>query len=193
MASCTHMFASEVPGISIYTDYRSPAQLKGWKEVEDKVRPIVSKFLRTGAAAPLQSAAPLAYPQLSPDVFRIEDSQGLSVVTSRPLPAGAVVSFRPHDLKPDETLLFHRCGDDCATTKLISQWTRRDFQNSMPNEVVLTEGGHYYFWIRRELTNGEVGPVPLRFVLCGGSGCNFVFKSLTQVAVQADTSGVPSK
>jgi hypothetical protein len=45
---CTHLFVSDVPSIGIYTEYRSPDQVKGWKEVEGKVRPIASKFLRGG-------------------------------------------------------------------------------------------------------------------------------------------------
>jgi hypothetical protein len=67
------------------------------------------------------------------------------------------LQFSAKELKANETLLLHRCGEPCNSAKLVRSW--RTDEMTTPKQVVISEPGRYYFWIMRKLPNGEVGPV----------------------------------
>ncbi len=59
----------------------------------------------------------------------------------------------------NDVLIVQRCGMPCNTAKMIRSWRRSSFEREAWQSVLLRESGIYYFWIQRQLENGEIGPV----------------------------------
>lgn len=91
--------------------------------------------------------------------FSFEPLMKATATSNQVLSEGSVIKIQNSNIKKNETLLFHQCGEDCNTAKLIRRWTREDFQKSQIQTITLTEAGQYYFWIRQRTDKNEVGPV----------------------------------
>lgn len=92
-------------------------------------------------------------------VFQLEPSFRATVATTRTLPAGTILKFSAPELKANEALLVQRCGTPCNTAKLVRALRKSNFERSEWQSISLSENGIYYFWIQRQLENGEIGPV----------------------------------
>ena len=92
--------------------------------------------------------------------FQLERSSHATFTSTQPLEAGTRVRFISFDIRENELLLLQRCGELCGTARVVGSWRKADFEKRSEQMSVISEAGSYYFWIKKELPNGEVGPVP---------------------------------
>lgn len=118
--------------------------------------------------------------------FELESSNRHTIGTTGVLPAGTRMQFKVSGLKPNETILLHRCGSPCNTAKLIEEWGYEIFSQTADDSVVLVESGDYYFWIRRKLDTGEVGPAFIERAERDDIWMVATYESGTTVAVAVD-------
>ena len=94
--------------------------------------------------------------------FQAEPTQHQSFTSTHRLEAGTRLRVVSFTLASDERLRVQRCGQDCATAKLVASWGKADFDRSPTQEYTLAESGDYYLWLRSETPDGEVGSVQAR-------------------------------
>jgi hypothetical protein len=97
--------------------------------------------------------------------------------------AGTKLEFTFANVKDNETLLLHRCGDPCNTAKLVQSWSINMFPPAARVSAILDEEGQYYFWIQRRLAGGEVGPVSVVSSIPGADTVKVRYASGTEVTV----------
>ena len=123
--------------------------------------------------------------------FAPEPSSHETFKGGRLFAAGARLRFVSFTLSSQEQLRLERCGAQCATAKLVASWNKSDFDQSPAKEVVLTEPGDYYIWLRNELPNGEFGAVQAATSTFSRENGVLRFASGTAVFVAIDGVGMP--
>ncbi len=127
----------------------------------------------------------------APPPFEAEPTRHETFSGTRPFAAGARLRFVSFSVSAQERLLLQRCGDQCSTAKLVRSWSKVDFDKSPVQELVLDEAGDYYLWLRKELPNGEVGPVQAVVATFERENGILRFASGTAVFVAIDGTGMP--
>lgn len=115
--------------------------------------------------------------------FSFEPEMKATALSNSVLSEGNVIEIQNSNIKKNETLLLHRCGELCNTAKLIRRWTREDFQKSQIQTIGLTEAGQYYFWIQQRKDNNEVGPVFGAQEYFEGEEVTLTFRSGTELRI----------
>jgi hypothetical protein len=123
--------------------------------------------------------------------FAPEPTSRESFKAGRLFSAGARLRFVSFTLSSQEQLRLERCGNQCATAKLIASWNKADFAKSPAKEIVLTEPGDYYVWLRNELPNGEVGAIQAASSTFNRENGVLRFASGTAVFMAIDGVGMP--
>jgi hypothetical protein len=129
-------------------------------------------------------AGTLSSPALAEEItFALEPTVKATTFSNAAIPEGTKLSFLAKDFKPNETLLLQRCGEPCNTAKVVRIWRADELVGVTPKEVVVSEAGRYYFWIRKQLPNGETGPVLGEFAESRGKATTVRYASGSVVTV----------
>jgi hypothetical protein len=124
-----------------------------------------------------------------PPPFSPEPSARLTFVGGFPFAASTRLHFVSFSVSAQEELRLERCGEQCSTAKLVRSWNKANFDKSPSQELVLDEAGDYYLWLRKQLPNGEIGPVPAEAATFERESGVLRFASGTVVFVAIDGFG----
>ncbi len=122
--------------------------------------------------------------------FTTEPTSHASFGSTHALTAGTRLRFVSYSLAADERLRLQRCGEQCATAKLVGSWGKDEFDKSPSQEITITQPGDYYLWLRLERADGEIGAVQAVAATFDRDAGMLRFASGATVFVAVDGTGV---
>lgn len=154
---------------------------------------LVAELVSACASAPPPApvmAAGFAKRHVPTAPFATEPTSHASFGSTHALTAGTRLRFVSYSLAAGERLRLQRCGEQCATAKLVGSWGKDDFDKSPSQEITIAEPGDYYLWLRLERADGEIGPVQAVAATFDRDAGVLRFASGATVFVAVDGTGV---